>query len=136
VPRPDAIETLKTLRSGGHKIGLISDCSSEVPAVWQDTALASFFDVTVFSCSVGMRKPDPRIYHLAAKQLGVGPSDCLFVGDGSSRELSGALQAGMQAVQLRVPGEDNPDVYKIDQEDWHGKVVTSLSEVLRLIDNS
>jgi putative hydrolase of the HAD superfamily len=133
IPRPDAIQTLAALTFDGIKTGLISDCSSEVPAIWNDTALAPFFDVTLFSCSAGVRKPDPRIYHLAMEQLCVEPADCLYVGDGSSRELSGASQAGMTAVQLRVPGEDNPDVYKIDKEDWQGRIVASLGDVLTLV---
>ena len=33
-PRPDTLETLADLRARGLKIGLISDCSSEVPAAW------------------------------------------------------------------------------------------------------
>lgn len=134
IPRPEAIKTLSALKSRGVKIGLISDCSSEVPAIWNDLPLAPFFDVTIFSCSVGLRKPDPRIYHLALQQLEVGPENCIYIGDGSSRELPGASEVGMQAAQLRIPGEDNPDVYKIDSEEWQGRIVTSLWEVLALVE--
>src|SRR5947209_6826756 len=60
-PDPADVETLGALRSRGLKIGLISNCGPDVPRLWPDSPLASQFDVTVFSCQVGMRKPDPRI---------------------------------------------------------------------------
>ena len=66
---------------------------------------AGKFDATVFSCDVGVSKPDPRIYEIACEQLEVEPADCLFVGDGANDELPGAERAGMTAVQLRAPGE-------------------------------
>jgi len=50
-------------------------------------------------------KPDPRIYHLALERLKVKPQDCLYVGDGSSHELTGARKVGMHPVQIHVPDE-------------------------------
>lgn len=94
-PRPDAIATLSCLKSRGYKTGIISDCSAELPAIWQETPFAPLIDVPIFSCTAGMRKPDQRIYQKAAKQLGVASQVCLYVGDGSSQELTGASQVGM-----------------------------------------
>jgi len=135
IPRADAIETLSHLKSAGYKIGLISDCSAEAPTIWPDTPLSHLFDVTSFSCEVGIKKPDPRIYRLTTKQLGIKPQNCLYVGDGSSRELTGAAQVGMHPVLLRVPQEDNADVHRVDAEtgDWDGPTISSLSEVLDLM---
>ena len=42
-----------------------------------------------------MVKPDSDIYQHACKNLGVAPSDCIFIGDGNSDELQGAAQVGM-----------------------------------------
>lgn len=47
------------------RVGVISMCSEEVPELWPDTDLHGLFDSTVFSCSVGLAKPDPRIYRCA-----------------------------------------------------------------------
>jgi putative hydrolase of the HAD superfamily len=133
VPRPDAVETLAQLKAKGYKIGLISDCSGEIPLIWSSTPLAEFFDVTVFSCTAGIKKPDPRIYRLAFDPLGVKPSDCLYIGDGSSRELTGALKVGMHPVLIRDPGE-SVDAHYIDREDdWTGPKIASLREVLSLL---
>lgn len=133
-PRPDALETLGFLRANGYKVGLISDCSTEVPTAWKDTLLAPLIDVPVFSCVAGVKKPDPRIYLMALEQLNVKPQDCLYVGDGSSQELSGAQKVGMHPILIRVPHEMNEDAYRIDEEEWQGPAISSLSEVLGLLE--
>ena len=99
-PREDAAETVATLRARGYKVGLISDCSVEVPALWQETRLAPLVDAPVFSCVVGLRKPDPGIYAIVCERLGVPAGACLYVGDGSSHELTGARTAGMDPVLI------------------------------------
>jgi len=133
-PRPDAIEVLSRLKSAGYKTGLITDCSSELTELWEDLPLAPLIDVAVFSCLAGIKKPDPRIYLLATEQLGVQPEDCLYVGDGSSQELTGAANVGMSPVLIRVPDDDFIHYYRIDAEEWGGLRVSSLSEVLRLLE--
>ncbi len=131
-PRSGVTETLNHLRSAGYKTGLISDCTCEITNVWDSTAFAMLFDVTVFSCEAGVKKPDPRIYGMATDQLGVEPKDCLYIGDGSSQELTGASNVGMYPVLIRVPDE-SIDTYHIDREDWNGPVISSLQEVLNLL---
>jgi putative hydrolase of the HAD superfamily len=132
-PRPDALETLAFLKAEGYKTGLISDCSTEVPTIWKETPLAPLIDVAVFSCVAGVKKPDPRIYQVAIERLGDEPQKCLYIGDGSSQELTGALKAGMYPVLIRVPYEAGEDAYRIDEEEWHGAVISSLKEVLSLL---
>jgi len=132
-PRTDSVETLSHLKSRGLKTGLISDCSIETTIAWGNTPFASLFDVTVFSCSVGIRKPDPRIYQIATEQLGVKPQSCLYIGDGSSHELTGASKVGMHPVLLRVPDEENADAHQIDKEEWNGPAISSLKEVPTLL---
>jgi len=131
-PRTGSIEVLTHLKSNGYKTALVSDCSPETPAVWPDTAFATFFDATVFSCTAGVKKPDPRIYLMATEQLGVEAKDCLYIGDGSSHELTGALRAGMYPVLIRVPDEP-ADAHFIDRQDWDGRVISSLQEVVGLL---
>ncbi|HEY33122.1 MAG TPA: HAD-IA family hydrolase [Dehalococcoidia bacterium] len=134
-PRPDAIEVLSRLKSQGFKIGLISNCSADTPVIWQDTPFVPFFDVTIFSSSVGMKKPDPRIYSLAMGQLGVKPEDCLYVGDGASQELAGAARVGMNPVLIKVLDEDFDDALPEDaREEWDGPTVSSLTAVLSLVE--
>jgi putative hydrolase of the HAD superfamily len=53
----------------------------------------------VFSCSVGVAKPDPRIYRIASDRLGTEPGACLFVDD-QPDFVAGAREAGMDALHL------------------------------------
>jgi putative hydrolase of the HAD superfamily len=129
VPRPDALETLAELRRRGHRLGLISVCSQDVPQVWDETPLGEALDETVFSCDVGISKPDPHIYEIACERLGVEPAECLFVGDGANDELPGAERVGMIAVQLRPPGEELTE----SGQAWQGRSIESLSHVLELV---
>ena len=131
VPRPGAVETLAQLRVRGYRVGLITVCSEDVPDVWGDTAFPNLFDATVFSCSVGLRKPDPRIYELACEQLGVEPAEAIFVGDGANDELAGAQRLGMQAVLIHRAGEDPP---WDEVRDWQGPRITAIPQVLSLLD--
>jgi putative hydrolase of the HAD superfamily len=134
-PWPDAVEVLSQLKSMGYKIALISDCSAETPAVWASTVISPFIDISLFSCVVGIKKPDPRIYLQAAEQLGVQPGDCLYVGDGSSQELSGAARVGMHPVLIRAMA-GTQDAHRIDAEEWSGRQISRLSEVLTIIKES
>ena len=133
VPRPGSVDVIIRLKSGGYKIGLISDCSQEAPKTWPRTAFSPLFDVTIFSCEVGMKKPKPEIYLMATDRLGVVPQDCMYIGDGSSQELTGALQVGMSPVLIRVPDE-TVDSHFVDREEgWSGPVIESLEEIPDLL---
>jgi len=128
-PRSDAVSTLTRLRAAGCRIGLISDCSHEVPQHWPRMSIAPLVDAPVFSCLAGVKKPDPRIYHIACRKLGVEPEQCIYVGDGGSRELSGAAQVGMHAVLIRVPQEDPGDAHRVEAEEWRGTRIQRLGEL-------
>jgi len=135
VPRHDTLETLQELRSAGYKIGLISDCTAEVPLLWPETPFVPLIDVPIFSCAVHLKKPDPRIYHLACERLGVVPQRCLFIGDGGSRELNGANAVGMDAIMIRMPHEEVHDVHRLEADEWQGSCVTTLKSILPFVDD-
>lgn len=136
VPRPDTLETLQRLQTAGYKVGLISDCTVEVPELWPATPMAPLIDVTIFSCSVGIKKPDPRIYLLACEQLGVAPQKCLYMGDGASRELTGARNVGMHPVMIRPHHEDFSNTRRFDEIDWDGPRIAAVREILAHVDKT
>jgi putative hydrolase of the HAD superfamily len=129
-PRDDALATLQEIRGQGYKLGLISDCGPPTPELWRQTPLADYFDVPTFSCEAGLKKPDPRIYTTTCEALGVEPKDCVYVGDGGSRELTGAESVGMRALMIRTPSEEIIAPLRIDADSWDGTRIRSLSEVL------
>ncbi len=133
VPRADAVETLTRLRASGRKIGLLTDCTPEIPLHWPRTPFAPLVDAPVFSSETGTKKPDPKIYALVCERLGVAPADCLYVGDGGSRELTGAAAVGMAPVLIRAQPVEDVLGHKSEAPTWTGPVVTSLSEVLAFV---
>jgi putative hydrolase of the HAD superfamily len=130
-PRPGAVETLRELRERGYRLGLITVCSQDVPEVWSKTPFDGLFDATIFSCEVGLRKPDPEIYRLACDRLGVEPEAALFVGDGANDELAGAERVGMQAVLIHHEGEEPP---WDEVRGWAGPRITAVPQLLALLD--
>ncbi len=122
VPRPETLPTLDELRRRGVRLGLISNCSSDLVEAWESSSLASRFDVVVLSCLVGVVKPDARIYQRALDQLGLTAATCLYVGDTVS-ELVGASAAGMRSLQL---GHKT----NVDLGPWLGEHIATVTDVL------
>jgi putative hydrolase of the HAD superfamily len=127
--RPEAVPVITQLRDRGLRIGLVSDCTSELPSAWPRLPLAPLVDAPVFSCIEGTRKPDPRLFHTVADRLDADPAGCLYVGDGGGRELTGSSALGMHAVLLAGPDWPGHRVY--DREsNWSGPRIGSLTELL------
>ena len=96
---PQILPLLRELKKRGIRIGLITNCFSEEAKLIRESELFPFFDAPCLSWEKGIRKPDPAIYHACLEKLGIPAENCLYVGDGGSRELETAGALGMQAVQ-------------------------------------
>lgn len=130
-PRPDAEETLGQLRDSGFKVGLVSNCSPEVPALLWSTSPAPYIDHAVFSSISGLTKPDPRIFRMACDGLGVAPEGCWYVGDGDSDELAGAKAVGMDAALVAMRYSGDGGVFRALH--WDGPRIERLGQVLALV---
>jgi putative hydrolase of the HAD superfamily len=95
----DVLSVVAHLRSRGLRLGVVSNCVAEDVVAWPRCSLAPYFDCTVFSFEVGLRKPDPGIYLEATHRLGVDAAETWFIGDGMHAELLGAERAGLRAFQ-------------------------------------
>ncbi|SDY05287.1 putative hydrolase of the HAD superfamily [Micromonospora pattaloongensis] len=131
--RPDAVATLRGLRRRGLRTAVVSDCTHELPVLLPALPVAPLLDAQVYSIEVGHCKPDPAIYLEACARLGVPPERCLYVGDGGSRELTGAAAVGMTPVRLTAPDLADHLVFDPDAE-WRGAAVATLSETVELVD--
>jgi putative hydrolase of the HAD superfamily len=129
-PAADAISTIARLRASGYKIGLLSNCSIEIPIIWPETEFASLFDSTVFSSVERSKKPAADIYHRACERLGVAPEDCVYVADGENFELAAAAQVGMHPVLIKT-SESQSDARR-EAWEWQGATVYALPEVLEI----
>lgn len=95
----ETVELLQALKARNLKIGLISNCYSDEARAIRESVLYPFFDAPVLSYEQGVIKPDPEIFRRAVEMLKVRADECLYVGDGGSKELFAARDAGMKAVQ-------------------------------------
>jgi putative hydrolase of the HAD superfamily len=127
--RPEALQVIGLLRDRGLRIGLVSDCTSELPDAWPRLPLAELVDAPVFSCVERTRKPDPRLFHAVAQRLSADPEACLYVGDGGGRELTGASGIGMRAVLLAGPDWHAHRDHRTEA-DWAGERISSLADLL------
>ena len=97
---PDAtFEMLDELKKRDVRIGLITNTFSDERDFIRASKLFPYFDVALISYEQGVCKPDLEIYGRMTKQLGLKPEECLYVGDGGSKELYAARDAGMHPVQ-------------------------------------
>jgi putative hydrolase of the HAD superfamily len=77
----DMLELIRDLRARGLRIGLLSNSWGGSADDYPREILDELFDAAVISGQVGMRKPEERIFRLAAGELGLEPGQCVFVDD-------------------------------------------------------
>jgi len=129
-PRADAISTFASLKAGGLKMGLLSNCSIEIPIVWPQTELAEWFDAAVFSSREQTKKPAPEIYRIACERLRVTAEECLYVADGENFELAAAREVGMHPVLIGT-SESGGEIRR-EALEWRGQRIDSLGQLLQL----
>ena len=95
----ESVQLLKELKARGIKTGLMTNTFSDERDMIRSCKLFPYFDVPLISFEQGICKPAPELYKKMTELLGVEAGECLFVGDGGSRELYGAREAGMHTVQ-------------------------------------
>lgn len=128
----EVLDTLQKLKSKDIKLGLISNADCIDCKYWNQSPLFKYYDDSVFSCNVGLLKPDRQIYELAMQRLHVSPEQCLFVGDGGSNELCGAKTAGMGTVFSEMLEKKNVEQRKsiVKYADYHIKHINELFNYL------
>ena len=96
-----AKEVLDALKKEGKLIGIITDGNAAVQEA--KVRLLGLFDIIdalilpdalVINGETHFTKPNPVVYEACLEKLGVKPEECLYVGDGGSKELFAAREAG------------------------------------------
>jgi beta-phosphoglucomutase len=94
------IALLRGVRREGYLTALATQSHREQALrVLDILGLAGEFDVVVTRDDVEHGKPDPEMHLLAARELGVGPEECLAIED-SPAGVEGALAAGAEIVAV------------------------------------
>ena len=98
---PKTKETLTTLKSSGLKLGIISNTfvhGSSLEKHLEQLSILNFFPVRLYSYEFGFRKPDIRIFKIAAERIGEMLENIMFVGDRIDVDVKPAARIGMQPV--------------------------------------
>jgi epoxide hydrolase-like predicted phosphatase len=95
-PKVEMFSMVSSLRENGYKTALLSNC--EVPAMQCFYELGyGMFDIVVFSCAEGIRKPDRRIYELTLARLGSQPAQSVFIDD-AIEYIDAANEVGIHTI--------------------------------------
>jgi len=96
---PDSLMLLQELRARGYRLGLLTNgAEAQQLDKLARVGLDREFDVICVSERIGFQKPDVHAFLTLAAELGVSPSECLFVGDNADHDIAGARSAGMRGV--------------------------------------
>jgi HAD superfamily hydrolase (TIGR01549 family) len=126
-------EVVVELHRRGYILGIISNLitSREIPDWMEADGFRPYFKSVVLSSVLGRRKPDPEVFLEAARQAGVEPERCVYVGDNPKRDVIGARQAGFGAVVLIIDPA-RLDEKPISNENRPDLVIHNFSELLKI----
>jgi putative hydrolase of the HAD superfamily len=94
---PEMLALARDLRKAGYKIAILSNMERRMLAVMREKlAWLDEFDVQMYSCEIGMVKPDVEIYRECCRRLGCQPEEVLFLDD-KKVNTEGAKSIGIQS---------------------------------------
>jgi HAD superfamily hydrolase (TIGR01509 family) len=128
---PTAEQLLEALRDAGTPWGIVTNGSPTQLLKIEKVGLDARAACVVVSEIVGLRKPDPLIFRMAAERLGVTPSEVLFVGDHPDLDIAGAAGVGMRTAWMRR-GREWPDRLALQSPDY---LIDSLAELISVVEN-
>lgn len=97
----DVLPTLVYIHNKGIKLAVISNTIFEGKLHDSDLkrlGIFKYFDFTIYSSDVGVRKPDSKIFDITLEKLKVSPDEAIFVGDRLYDDIKGAKSVGMTAI--------------------------------------
>jgi putative hydrolase of the HAD superfamily len=130
--RPEIPSVLEAIQKMGYKIGLISNVNSknQVPLNLKQYGIIRFFHPIVLSSEYKRRKPDPAIFHHAARLANTPTSECIYIGDRIARDIMGAKRAGFKmAIQIRHDFEHGEQ----DDGATPDLIINDMTELLDLL---
>jgi putative hydrolase of the HAD superfamily len=127
------IPVLEELR-GRFRLGVIANQPGEVRTAMRRDGLESFFEVWGVSDELGVGKPDPRLFELAARTAGVAAATAVMVGDRLDYDVRPAKRVGMRAIwMLRGEAPDRPTPAQLAEADGSVRSLADLpAELERL----
>ncbi|PKQ28502.1 MAG: hypothetical protein CVT63_02570 [Candidatus Anoxymicrobium japonicum] len=106
-PYPDVVPVFERLKAKGLRLALISNWDSRLAKLCFDMGLDRYLDAVLSSASIGLVKPNPRIYQAACERLDVEPGRAVHVGDQYYADVLGARSVGIHPVLIDRFGSGN-----------------------------
>ncbi len=107
----DVVAIIETIHRS-HKTALLSNADyRELERILEENGLLKHFDEVVISTKVKLIKPDPAIFKLACKKLGVSTKEAIFVDDREAN-LIGAQQTGLRTILFSGGGALKHTLYE------------------------
>ncbi len=129
---PNVVETLKTLREMGLKIGLCTvNSEKSTNYILKRFGIARFFDVVVPRNKVRQVKPSGEHLEAVLNALKVNPKEALLVGD-ATRDMESARELKVMAVGLST-GVSTPKDLMSAGADY---LITSIADLPRLLETA
>jgi len=97
-PIAGMFELVAELAEGQVPVGIISNSEGHLAELVDELGFRALFPVIIDSGRVGVDKPNPRIFELAAEALSVPLAEIVHVGDAWEADVLGALSVGAKAV--------------------------------------
>jgi len=112
---PGTFEILDYLK-GSYRLHIITNGFSETQERKMTNAkIRSYFDVIMNSEIAGVKKPNPKIFHLALKKAMVDSSKALMIGDNLEADILGALNVEMSTIHILTSLEERHNFSTIVQ---------------------
>jgi putative hydrolase of the HAD superfamily len=133
----DVLPALRTLRSRGLLLGLISNTHRSLESFQSHFELDELISAAVSSCEHGYNKPHPSIFRTALRLMAVAPEEAVMVGDSFRHDIEGARAIGMRGVLLcrAARGPLGPDK-RLAKSSEAVPVISTLSELSALLDQA
>jgi putative hydrolase of the HAD superfamily len=138
-----AKKTLYQVKKESYKIGLICNTGrtpgKTIRILLERFGMINYFDATVFSNELRIRKPDPRIFLYTLNQLKSHPKSSLHVGDIMELDVLGAKNAGMLSVHYDPNKTSHASIHSQDirlAPDFSIKKLMELEVILNKIKES
>lgn len=114
VPREDIFSVAACLQENGYKTAVLSN--TEAPAMQHfQQQRYNMFDVLVFSCAEGTRKPERKIYEITIKKLGSQPGQSVLIDD-KPEYINGAKEAGLNTILFQSVEQVNDELARLSVE--------------------
>jgi epoxide hydrolase-like predicted phosphatase len=104
--REDVVAAVRDVRAAGLRTAIVTNNIREFSDAWRALLpVAELFDLVVDSCEEGIRKPDPRIFHITLERLGgVAPERAVFLDDAPGN-VAAARAVGLHAIRVDADHE-------------------------------